>query len=82
MTSATRLAALPDVPAMGEFLPGFEASAWYGIGAPKGTPLEIIEKLNREVNAGLATPARGADRRHGRDGAVRLAGRLRQADRR
>ena len=56
VTSATRLAALPDVPAMSEFLPGFEASAWYGIGAPKNTPMEIIEKLNREVNAGLALP--------------------------
>ena len=83
VTSATRLAALPDVPAMSEFLPGFEASAWYGIGAPKNTPMEIIEKLNREVNAGpRAAAARGADRRHGRNGAVRLAGRLRQADRR
>ena len=41
---------------MGEFLPGYEASTWYGVGAPKGTPAEIVEKLNKEVNAGLADP--------------------------
>ena len=49
---------------MGEFLPGFEASQWYGVGAPKNTPAEIIEKLNKEINAGLASPgikARFAD---------------------
>jgi tripartite-type tricarboxylate transporter receptor subunit TctC len=56
VTSATRSDALPDVPTVGEFLPGYEASASYGIGAPKGTPVEIIEKLNREINAGLAEP--------------------------
>src|SRR5262245_42188279 len=56
VTSATRSDALPDIPTVGEFLPGYEASAWYGIGAPKGTPSEIVEKLNTEINAGLAEP--------------------------
>jgi tripartite-type tricarboxylate transporter receptor subunit TctC len=56
VTTATRLDALPDVPTMSEFLPGYEASGWQGIGAPRGTPSEIIDKLNREVNAGLADP--------------------------
>jgi tripartite-type tricarboxylate transporter receptor subunit TctC len=49
---------------MAEFLPGFEASSWYGIGAPKATPAEIVQKLNKEINAGLADPkmtARFAD---------------------
>jgi tripartite-type tricarboxylate transporter receptor subunit TctC len=54
VTTTTRSPALPDVPAMGEFLPGYEASAFYGIGAPAGTPAEIVDRLNREVNAGLA----------------------------
>ena len=48
------LEALPDVPTVGEIVPGYEASAWYGIGVPKGTPAEIVELLNREINAGLA----------------------------
>jgi tripartite-type tricarboxylate transporter receptor subunit TctC len=64
VTSATRSEALPDVPALGDFLPGYESSAWFGVGAPKNTPPEIIDKLNREVNAGLADPkmkARFAD---------------------
>jgi tripartite-type tricarboxylate transporter receptor subunit TctC len=56
VTSATRSAALPDVPTVGEFVPGYEAAAWFGIGAPKNTPTEIIEKLNKAVNAGLADP--------------------------
>ena len=56
VTTATRSQALPNVPTMSEFLPGFEASAWGGIGAPSGTPREIIDKLNREINAGLANP--------------------------
>jgi tripartite-type tricarboxylate transporter receptor subunit TctC len=56
VTTATRSAALPDVPTMSDFLSGFEASVWLGIGAPKNTPAEIIEKLNREVNAALADP--------------------------
>jgi tripartite-type tricarboxylate transporter receptor subunit TctC len=57
VTTATRSQALPNVPTMSEFLPGFEASAWVCIGAPSGTPPEIIDKLNREINAGLANPA-------------------------
>jgi tripartite-type tricarboxylate transporter receptor subunit TctC len=56
VTTATRSEALPDVPAIGDFLPGYEASAWAGIGAPKNTPAEIIDKLNREINVGLADP--------------------------
>jgi tripartite-type tricarboxylate transporter receptor subunit TctC len=56
VTSATRSAALPDVPALGEFVPGYEATAWFGIGAPKNVPAEMVEKLNREINAGLADP--------------------------
>ena len=51
VTTTTRSAQLPDVPTLAEFLPGYEASQWYGIGAPKNTPLEIIEKLNSEINA-------------------------------
>ena len=54
VTSATRSAALPDVPTVGEFVPGYEATAWFGIGAPKNTPADIIDKLNGEINAGLA----------------------------
>jgi tripartite-type tricarboxylate transporter receptor subunit TctC len=56
VTTATRSQALPNVPTMSELLPGFEASAWIGIGAPSGTPPEIIDKLNREINTGLANP--------------------------
>ena len=54
--TATRSEQLPQVPALGEFLPGFEASAFVAVGAPKGTPTEIIERLSREINAGLADP--------------------------
>jgi tripartite-type tricarboxylate transporter receptor subunit TctC len=56
VTSATRSDALPDIPAVAEFVPGYEASIWFGVGAPKATPPEIIAKLNREINAGLAEP--------------------------
>jgi tripartite-type tricarboxylate transporter receptor subunit TctC len=56
VTSATRSNALPDVPTMSDFVPGYEASALYGISAPKDTPREIVENLNREVNAALADP--------------------------
>jgi tripartite-type tricarboxylate transporter receptor subunit TctC len=56
VTTATRLQILPDIPAVGEFLPGFEASGWNGIGAPGNTPAEIIDKLNKEINAALADP--------------------------
>jgi tripartite-type tricarboxylate transporter receptor subunit TctC len=56
VTTAMRLEALPEVPAMAEFVPGFEASQWNGVGAPKNTPSEIIDKLNKEVNAALVDP--------------------------
>ena len=54
VTTAVRADALPDLPTVGDFVPGYEASAWYGIGAPKKTPAEIIDRLNKETNAGLA----------------------------
>ena len=56
VTSATRSETMPDIPSVGEFVPGYEASGWEGIGAPKSTPLEIIDKLNKEVNGALADP--------------------------
>ena len=56
VTTATRSQALPDVPAVGEFVPGYEASFWTGVGAPKNTPPEIVDKLNKEINAALADP--------------------------
>jgi tripartite-type tricarboxylate transporter receptor subunit TctC len=56
VTSAVRSDALPDVPAGAETVPGYEVSSWYGVGAPKDTPPEVIDKLNREINAGLADP--------------------------
>jgi tripartite-type tricarboxylate transporter receptor subunit TctC len=56
VTTATRSELLPDIPTMGEFVPGYEASGWFGVGAPKATPAEIVEKLNKEINAGLADP--------------------------
>jgi tripartite-type tricarboxylate transporter receptor subunit TctC len=56
VTTATRSEVLPDIPTVAEFLPGYEASTWYGVGAPRGTPAEIVDKLNREFNAGLADP--------------------------
>jgi tripartite-type tricarboxylate transporter receptor subunit TctC len=56
VTSTTRSEILPDLPVVADFLPGYEASAWYGIGAPKGTPPEIIERLNKAVNEVLADP--------------------------
>ena len=57
VTSAMRSEALPDLPAVGEFVPGYEVSAWYGMGAPSGTPAEVIDKINKEINAGLADPS-------------------------
>jgi tripartite-type tricarboxylate transporter receptor subunit TctC len=54
VTSATRSEALPEVPTVSEFLPGYEATLWYGVGVPKKTPTEIVEKLNKETNAALA----------------------------
>jgi tripartite-type tricarboxylate transporter receptor subunit TctC len=56
VTIERRLDALPDIPTVGDFVPGYEASNWYGIGAPRNTPVEVIEKLNKEINAGLADP--------------------------
>jgi tripartite-type tricarboxylate transporter receptor subunit TctC len=56
VTTAARSDELPDVPAIGEFVPGYEASQWYGIGAPRNTPAEVIARLNRETNAVLADP--------------------------
>jgi tripartite-type tricarboxylate transporter receptor subunit TctC len=56
VTTAKRSEALPDIPTVGDFLPGYETSLWFGVGAPKNTPAEIIDKLNREINAGLADP--------------------------
>jgi tripartite-type tricarboxylate transporter receptor subunit TctC len=54
VTSATRQAVLPDTPPVADFLPGYEATAWFGIGAPKAAPADVVDKLNREINAGLA----------------------------
>ena len=56
VTTATRLDVLPDIPTVGEFVPGYEASNWYGVGIPKNTPVEIVDKLNKEINTGLADP--------------------------
>ena len=56
VTGATRLGGLPDMPTVGDFVPGYEASSLYGIGAPRNTPAEIIKKLNKEVNAALDDP--------------------------
>ena len=64
VTTAMRSEVLPEVPTVGDFVPGYEASGWYGIGAPRNTPIDIVEKLNWEVNAGLSDPtmrARFAD---------------------
>jgi tripartite-type tricarboxylate transporter receptor subunit TctC len=60
VTTAVRSDELPEIPALGEFVPGYEASAWYGLGAPKGTPAAIIERLNRETNAALMDPKMAA----------------------
>jgi tripartite-type tricarboxylate transporter receptor subunit TctC len=56
VTTATRSQALPELPTVGDFVPGYEASQWYGLGAPRTTPSEVIDKLNKEVNAVLADP--------------------------
>jgi tripartite-type tricarboxylate transporter receptor subunit TctC len=60
VSTTTRLESLPDIPTVGDFVPGFETSAWGGIGAPSGTPAEIIDKLNQEINAALADPKMNA----------------------
>jgi tripartite-type tricarboxylate transporter receptor subunit TctC len=54
MTTSVRLELLPDIPTVAEYLPGYEASGWLGIGAPRDTPTEIVDRLNHEINAGLA----------------------------
>jgi tripartite-type tricarboxylate transporter receptor subunit TctC len=56
VTTASRSEALPNVPSVGEFVPGYEASGWFGVGAPRATPVEIVDKLNKEINVGLADP--------------------------
>jgi tripartite-type tricarboxylate transporter receptor subunit TctC len=56
VTTATRSDALPDIPTVGEFLPGYEASGWFGIGAPKSTSSEVVDQLNKQINEGLADP--------------------------
>jgi len=56
VTTATRSAALPDIPTVGESVPAYEASIWFGVGAPRATPVEIVERLNKEINAALADP--------------------------
>ena len=57
VTTAIRSEALPDIPSLGDFLPGYDASNWKGIGAPKNTPSEIVEKLNKEIKAALVDPS-------------------------
>jgi tripartite-type tricarboxylate transporter receptor subunit TctC len=57
VTTATRADVMPELPAVAEFVPGYESSVWFGIMAPKGTPAEIVSRLNREINAGLTDPA-------------------------
>jgi tripartite-type tricarboxylate transporter receptor subunit TctC len=64
VTGATRSEALPNLPTVGEFVPGYETGAWYGIGAPKGTPAEVIDRIHKETSAGIVDPkmkARFAD---------------------
>jgi tripartite-type tricarboxylate transporter receptor subunit TctC len=56
VTSTTRLEAFPDIPTVGDAVPGYEASAFFGVGAPRGTPSEIVDTLNKQVNAALADP--------------------------
>ena len=56
VTTATRFEGAPDIPTVGDVVPGYEASQWYGVGVPKNTPVEIVNKLNKEINAGLANP--------------------------
>ena len=69
VTTVTRSEALPDLPSVSDFVPGYESSAWYGVGAPKNTPVEIVEKLSKENNAALVDPKD--------EGAAQLLGRHR-----
>jgi hypothetical protein len=83
VTTAIRSDALPDVPSVGDFVPGYESSTWYGVGAPKNTPAEIVDKLNKEINAGPRRPQdQGAACRPWQHRARALARRLREAHRR
>jgi len=64
VTTAVRSEALPDIPTVGDFVPGYETSSWFGVAVPRNTPAAIIDKLNKEINSGLADPrikARFAD---------------------
>jgi tripartite-type tricarboxylate transporter receptor subunit TctC len=72
VTTAKRSPVFPDMPIVGEFLPGYEASVWFGVGAPKRTPAEIVERLNKEINAGLVDPKLSARLREG--GGIPLTG--------
>jgi tripartite-type tricarboxylate transporter receptor subunit TctC len=72
VTTATRSQALPDIPTIGDFVPGYEASGWNGVVAPKSTPIEIVHKLNTEIDAGLADP--GMRARFAELGGMVLAG--------
>jgi tripartite-type tricarboxylate transporter receptor subunit TctC len=72
VTSAKRPETLPDLPAAGELIPGYEVSSWYGIGVPRNTPVDVVEKLNREVNAGLADAKTMA--RLAQEGGLSIAG--------
>src|SRR5262249_45180689 len=56
ITSLTRAETLPDIPTVDEFVPGYEASVWFGVGAPRNTPTDVVDRLSREINAGLADP--------------------------
>src|SRR5262249_2027303 len=56
VTATVRSDTLPDVPTMADFLPGYESSAWFGVGAPRSTPMEIVEMVNKEINAALSDP--------------------------
>jgi tripartite-type tricarboxylate transporter receptor subunit TctC len=60
VTTAARIAVLPDVPPVADTVPGYEASGWFGVGAPKGVPADIVDRLAREINLGLAGPEVGA----------------------
>ena len=83
VTTTTRSVALPDIPALAEMLPGFESSAWNGIAAPKSTPAEIIDKLNKEINARSCRPQDQSTLcRAERNGPWRHARRFREAHRR
>jgi tripartite-type tricarboxylate transporter receptor subunit TctC len=57
VTGATRSETLPDVPTVGEFVPGYEAGAWIGVGVPRNTPVDVVERINKEINIALVDPA-------------------------